>query len=483
MKAIQRYLFSISLVLILLVGCQPKVVSTPTLAVSADDANFTLTIQGAETQKELDMAAIKNLPAVEGQAGFKSSTGAITIPALYKGVLLTDLLKQVGGDDPSLAVEVEAEDGYSMTFTYDQIANGAFIMYDPATGEETTKAGPVQVILAYESDGKPLNQETDGHMRLMVISKEANQVVDGHWTTKFVKKLTVKPIIEEWVLEMQGAIQYTVDRGSFESCSTTKCHQASWQDTDAQIYVGVPLYMLVGEVDDENKHDKGGYNAALAQAGYTIDLIAKDGYTVTFDSKEIDGNQNIIVAYTVNDNPLSDKDFPLKLVGPDLTKKQMIGGIAKIVLHLNPSTVPTETALPEVIETAEIEVTETESAEAATGVAFEILGKVDAPQSFTLADLKALNVVEVTVDGPKGKKVNAEGVRLSDLIALAKIKKDAKAIVFKAVDGYTAEVSLSSLSTCTDCMVAFSTGDSLKSVMPGMDSFNWVKDLISMEVK
>ena len=339
MKAIQRYLFSISLVLILLVGCQPKVVSTPTLAVSADDANFTLTIQGAETQKELDMAAIKSLPAIEGQAGFKSSTGAITIPALYKGVLLTDLLKQVGGDDPSLAVEVEAEDGYSMTFTYDQIANGAFIMYDPATGEETTKAGPVQVILAYEFDGKPLNQETDGHMRLMVISKEANQVVDGHWTTKFVKKLTVKPIIEEWVLEMQGAIQYTVDRGSFESCSTTKCHQASWQDTDAQVYVGVPLYMLVGEVDDENKHDKGGYNAALAQAGYTIDLIAKDGYTVTFDSKVIDGNQNIIVAYTANDNPLSDKDFPLKLVGPDLTKKQMIGGIAKIVLHLNPSAV------------------------------------------------------------------------------------------------------------------------------------------------
>ena len=38
--------------------------------------------------------------------------------------------------DPEMGVAVTAEDGYSMTFSYDQVINGNFIAYDPATGNE-----------------------------------------------------------------------------------------------------------------------------------------------------------------------------------------------------------------------------------------------------------------------------------------------------------------------------------------------------------
>lgn len=489
----KRITFIGIVILTLLASCQPTVAPTvqstviENTVVPAASSDIVLSVVNNSTEKEYTLGTIKALPSVEGQAGLKSSTGKIFLPALYKGVLLTDFLKEVGGDDPAMAVEVEAKDGYSMTYTYEQVAKGIFIMYDPATGEEITDAGPLQVILAYSTEGKDLDPEQDGYLRLMVISKEGNQVVDGHWATKFVTKLTVKPLVEEWALEMEGAINYKVDRGSFESCSTAKCHPASWTDTKSQIWAGVPLYMLIGEVDDENKHDAGGYNKALAQAGYTIDLIAKDGYTVSLDSKVVDGNQNILVAYTMNDNPLNDKDFPLKLVGPDLDKKQSIGGIAKIVLHIDPIQIVEATLEPTVEPTVAPTDVPTKGAASepvsSDSVALEFKGKVETPQQWTLDALKAMDVVKVTVDGPKDKKVTAEGIRISDLFKAASAKSEAKTLVIKAADGYLAEVGLKSLASCTDCMVAFDKNDTLKMVMPGMDSSIWVKEVVSLELK
>ena len=87
----------------------------------------------------LTMDQLKALPATEGQGGIKSSTGQITIPELFKGVALKDLVGYLNvAFDPSMGVTVTAEDGYSMTFSYDQVMNGAFIAYDPATGNEMT---------------------------------------------------------------------------------------------------------------------------------------------------------------------------------------------------------------------------------------------------------------------------------------------------------------------------------------------------------
>lgn len=490
-------IISLLLLLVLLAGCSqapaPSTQSSaePTQAtepVSAEaPAETVLTVTGPTGEMTYTLAEIKAMQAVSGQAGLKSSTGKIFPPAEFTGVLLSDVLKAVGGDDPAMAVEVEAKDGYSMTYTYEQIAKGAYITYDPATGDEETVIDPLQTILAYASEGKDLDPEQDGYLRLMVISPKNNQVVDGHWTTKFVVKLTVKPLVEEWKLDMEGAIKYSVDRGSFESCATTKCHQATWQDDHSQVWTGVPLYLMLGEVDDEIKHDDNAYNKDLAAAGYTIDIIAADGYTVTLDSKKVDGNKEILVAYTMNDNPLTDKDFPLKLVGAGLEKKEMVGGIAKIVLHIDAiqaDTAPEATEAPTVEPTVEAPAAEEPAADAATGASLEFSGMVTTPLTWTMDDLKAMEVVKVTVDGPKeGKKTNAEGVRLSVLLDLVGPKDSAKTLVIKASDGYLAEVPLDKVKTCADCMVAFDKDGTLKAVMPGFDSGNWVKQLASLSLK
>jgi hypothetical protein len=130
--------------------------ATPTVAAPV------LQITGPGGSKSLSLADIKALPATEGQAGIKSSTGKITLPELYKGVSLKDLMAALGGFDASTGVNVVAKDGYGITFSYDQVMNGTFIAYDPSTA------------------------------------------------------LEVKSLGEEWTLHLEGAITEEMDRATFE---------------------------------------------------------------------------------------------------------------------------------------------------------------------------------------------------------------------------------------------------------------------------
>jgi DMSO/TMAO reductase YedYZ molybdopterin-dependent catalytic subunit len=458
----------------------PAPTAVPPTAVPPTAAPVVLTLIGAKETKTLTLDNIRKLPATEGQAGIKSSTGKITPPALFKGILLTDLVNLVGGLDANMGVQLEAQDGYAMTYSADQIINGNFIAYDPGTGDETKSAGKLRVLLAYEMEGQPLDPDTDGTLRLVVISEKNNQVTDGHWAVKWVTKVTVKPMAEEWVLHLEGAIKDDIDRGTFESCTAAKCHQAQTTDDKSQQWTGVPLYLLVGRVDDQVKHDGPAFNDALADAGYMVEVIAKDGFSVTFDSARVKHNKDLIVAAAMNGNPLVDKDFPLRLVGAGLTsKKEGVGAIVKIIVHLNgAAAVPTATAAP----TATAESTQAAGSAADKGT-LALTGLVGKGQTWSVDNLKKMDVVNLTVEHPKKGKQDVTGVRLNALLDLAQLKADAQTMVITAIDGFTAEVAVKDVRACADCLIAFNESGGLKSVMPGLPSNTWVKDVVILEFK
>ena len=154
-----------------------------------EPAASVLEIVGPAANLSLTMAELMELPATEGYAGIKSSTGKITPPLPFKGVALKDLAALVGGMDEVTGFNVVAEDGYSITYSYDQIKNGTFVAYDPATGDELKNPVELTAILAYEVDGHPLDPKQDGILRLAIVSAEMNQVTDGHWSVKWVNKL------------------------------------------------------------------------------------------------------------------------------------------------------------------------------------------------------------------------------------------------------------------------------------------------------
>ncbi len=472
----------------LLIACQPSQPVTPTSAnTAAPSAQPTvseaaLTITGPQGSKSLTLDDIKNMKAVEGQAGIKSSTGKITPPSLYKGVLLTDLVQLVGRLDSKTGVQLEAKDGYDMTFSSDQITQGNFVTYDVSTGDEIKDAGKLQVLIAYEMDGKPLDPEQDGNLKLVVISDKPNQVTDGHWAVRFINKIELKALAAAWSLDLQGAINDTVDRGTFESCSTSTCHQASWTDGKAQKWTGTPLYLLVGRVDDSIKHDAGAFNTQLADQGYTIEVVGKDGYSVTLDSAKVKDDKNIIVASQVNGNDLADKDFPLKLVGSELTNKQMVGGIAKIILHLSGTASNSPTTAAPTAGTA-VAATAPAAAQPGSTTTLALTGLVQTQENWSLADLKNMNVATLTVTVPKKGQQQVQGIHLNGLLNMAQLKPEAKSIIFTASDGYSATLDLPAVKSCSDCLVAFDENGGLYTVMPNMASSAWVNNVIKIEVK
>jgi DMSO/TMAO reductase YedYZ molybdopterin-dependent catalytic subunit len=498
MKVLQKLLILLLVSLFMLTACSPaapaqeavveapteaatlaptEVTTSPTQAPAQEEAPIVLQIITEEGTQELTMEALQALPTVEGYAGIKSSTGKITPPTLFKGVSIRELASLTGTFDESKGAVLYAEDGYSITFSYNQIMNGDFIQYDPGTGDELQTRVELTPILAYEMNGNILDPKQDGTLRIAVISEEGNQVVDGHWAVKWVNKMEVKPLAADWTLSLEGILSEEIDRGTFESGAAPNCHEAIWTDDNDQEWVGIPLWYLVGRVDDQIKHEGPAFNDDLADAGYTVDVIASDGYTVTFDSARIKRNNKIIVAFMVNENALPDDYFPLRLVGTELEKSEMVGQITKIVLNI-PADLAAEYASPQETETSEAPAASPVTGDLViTGLVENSLGLMD-------ANLHAMQVVEKQIEHPKKGMVDYSGVPLNVLLGLARPKVDASKVVFTASDGYTAEVSLTDALACEDCLVAFTdTAGVFDVVMPGFDSGSWVKGTISIEVK
>jgi DMSO/TMAO reductase YedYZ molybdopterin-dependent catalytic subunit len=286
------------------------------------------------TSVKLTMDDLKKLPVVEGYGGIKSSTGRITAPALFTGVAVSELAKQAGGLEEGAGVSLIAKDGYEMTMSAGQIMDGTFTTYDVSTGDEIRVDDKLTVIIAYAREGKPLDPESDGDLRLVIVTPKNTQVTDGHWSVKWLTKVQVKALGGEWTLHMEGAIADDVDRGTFESCAAANCHGVSWKDEKAQEWTGVPLYLLAGRVDDTNKHGTGAFSRDVAAKGYKVEVENGDGSKTTLDAASIIDKKDILVAYQVNGNPLGDWDFPLRLVGNGLKESEMVGKIATIRLVL-----------------------------------------------------------------------------------------------------------------------------------------------------
>jgi DMSO/TMAO reductase YedYZ molybdopterin-dependent catalytic subunit len=293
-----------------------------------------LTLVGENVQKAFTLNQLEALPAYTGYAGIKSSTGVITLPAEYTGVRLSDLTDMVGGITKATGVTLVAKDGYGMTFSYNMIMDQAFTAYDPATGAEQTPSKDLTVIVAYAREGKGLGED-EGPLRLMVATPDpGGQVVDGHWSVKWVDRISVTKASAEWKVQLEGAVPGELDRPAYVNCASPGCHGSGWVDAAGRRWEGVPLYLVAGLVDDSKKHGRGAYDAALARKGYDIVIESTTGKVVTIDSRDVAGKQDIVLAGKVGGGELPDEYFPLRLVGPGLSEAQMPGGIARIVVRV-----------------------------------------------------------------------------------------------------------------------------------------------------
>ncbi len=154
--------------------------------------------------------------------------------------------------------------------------------------------------------------------------------------------IKIIPTADSWTLDLNGAINETIDKGYFEAgltCTfangTVSDHQAYYTDSKGRVWAGMPLWILTGFVDDENSHVGKSYNGTLALEGYNITVVSEDGSDVVINSRDAYMNSNYIVANSLNGSLLGEEDgWPLRLVGANVTGAMQIKGIQSINLDL-----------------------------------------------------------------------------------------------------------------------------------------------------
>jgi DMSO/TMAO reductase YedYZ molybdopterin-dependent catalytic subunit len=244
------------------------------------------------------------------------------------------------------------------------------------------------------------------------------------------------------------------------------------------VWSGVPLYYLAGRVDGGNIHEDRAYNDIFAKAGYVLELFAADGYNVSIPSDQTIFNRDVLLASTVNGEPLDEKNFPLRLVGEGLEKGEMVGQVAQIVINPDEG-VEMPPAEAEAVETT----AEPQELVLPEGAALMIFGNVLNKLTLKLENLESMNPVEIEAEHPKKGLQTYRGIRLNDLLNLAGPDDAATTLVMTSSDGYTTEVSLSDVQDCPDCLIAFEEDGTLSMAMVGMESNFWAKMVNFLEVK
>jgi len=323
-------IFGILLVLTLLIsglaGCKTSTVGGTS---TTTEASALVVIYGTQV-KTFSMADIEKLPIVSGATGEVSSAGTISGPYAYKGAALTDILNEVGGITSNNAIRISAKDGYSMTFSYNQVVKGTeFPTYDSTTGKEVTPASTLILFIAYEKDGKPID-DTVGPLRIGIMAP--NQVTDGHWWIKWAQKIEIISVQQPWMLNLEGAITEAMDQSTFESGAAPGCHGVNWTDANGDVWTGIPLWYLVEYVDDNETMDTLNDAKAVWDKGFDVHIANSNGDIVMYTSQEIKQNDNLIVAYQLDGKALSNKQWPLALVGSNVDSQHQISMINKIKL-------------------------------------------------------------------------------------------------------------------------------------------------------
>jgi len=321
-------------------GSTTTVTVSPTTTNTATAAALTI-VNGTQTNT-LTMADIKAMTPVSGSTGLITSSGTIDFPFELTGVALSDIVKTVGGITSNDAVKISAKDGYSMTLSYNQVMNGTgFPTYDSTTGKEVTPVNNIVVFIAYEQNGQAIGDDI-GPLRMCILAP--GQITDGQWWVKWVQKIAIIPLQTDWTLNDVGTITKDILKSDFEAGTAPNCHGVTWTDAQGHVWSGEALWLLaayVTPIDPDNS--MGQLNTALWNQGFQVEVIGSNGSMVTYNSADINNNNNIIVANKEDGQPLTGAQWPLALAGSGVDAQHQIGGITGIKVIL-PTT--TTTAKP-----------------------------------------------------------------------------------------------------------------------------------------
>ncbi len=272
-----------------------------------------------------------------------------------RGTAISDLCDLVGGMQEGDELRMTSTDGYVVELMYENI-------YTPRENQGTA-------ILAWETRKEGFVPEYTGGPALFFLSpdqvfgnQDMKECTDpGYWryywcagtsypsaaglAVRNVEKLEIYPRKQaDWALNLSGYLTASISKKEFEqglACGErAHGHAMTYTGDDGHVWKGMPLYMLVGWVDDACQHDENlvdnkAYNVTLAKNdAYTVILENTDGDTVSFTSSEIMRSRDHLVVNQADNHTFGiDSDiWPLALRGEAVPAEKAIDGITTLTL-------------------------------------------------------------------------------------------------------------------------------------------------------
>ena len=266
--------------------------------------NFKLLFSINGTEHSYSLQQLEKSPYyIEGEGSFTTSAGT-KYSGLYSGVKLTDFLKQFVKLKGSSTIVFTAMDGYEMSYSGKQLldtSNGVWI-------------------LAFKENGKYLPKDP-GYVRTIKVGKD-NPNIEGHLSVRMIKKISVKgEVYKDFSLRVEGDKNFTLDRQTLQS--GLSCHKKTVffeRKGKSAHYTGIPLWRFLAYSDDPkyapHMQDPSikTYMETRALKGYKVKLTAMDGYSITLNSRELNKNDDVILAMLKNGKELPNNEWPLILV-------------------------------------------------------------------------------------------------------------------------------------------------------------------------
>jgi DMSO/TMAO reductase YedYZ molybdopterin-dependent catalytic subunit len=273
-----------------------------------------------------------------------------------KGTRIRDLCELVGGMGSETEIKLIASDGYETTLPYSSIYT-----------DTAMQARQGDAILAWWANGEYVPHYEDG-MRVFFTPEDTvygqwdmhETLPESYWhyyydsndgilypscaglSAKWITTIKIYSVPEtDWTLELDGTdiggLSYNVSKTHLEqalACQFGANHESFYTDSQDNVWGGMALWLLAGFVDDDDMHSDESFNDELAEAGYRVVIRNADGDSVTIDSTDIIRNEGYIIANTLNGVNILDADenWPLVLVGSEVSDTLSISNIAKIEL-------------------------------------------------------------------------------------------------------------------------------------------------------
>lgn len=277
------------------------------LAVSkaaSEAASFALELEINGAKASFTLSDLEKDPSYREAMGSYTTSAGTKYTNLYGGVSLREILGRFMALQADDSISFVATDGYEMTYP------GKLVL-DESDGVW---------LLAFRADGDYLPKDP-GYIRTIKVGP-SNPNIDGHLSVKMIKRIVVRQKdYKDFAISYSGLMNGSLDRSTIQSCVSCHKKEVTFERKGISgVYTGFPLHLLLAYADDPNyaPHKQGteilAYDARAARAGYKVELTADDGFAITLDSRELDGNDEVIVAMYKDGNGLGPDEFPLALV-------------------------------------------------------------------------------------------------------------------------------------------------------------------------